>query len=375
MKAQTQGDLPPALLSLVEAIVDRELASRLMDVLVAAARTMERLAAINLVALEPQEATEGSADLGLWEKMAPAVGDTVVALNELVAVIDGTFPPIKKKTLFFGDELEARAEFEAAAAFRAIAPLLRREVTEVGALIAQPELLSSPWRLLGELQRLRAESRTRVGDAVYLSAGALGAVARDEVVPGWAQEVLRATSFRATGSTVRHTISQRLELSTDGSVLAENVDQDLDVFTSMPAWRHVKVETKRAMLALRTELKEAAASGDASVDSVKLLVVPMLDVLAESAAELSRAVLRVHDRQVREVVLRRIEQAELHLVLETGAAAGALEAAFIASNALRGASDAVDEALRGNAAVSQLAESELAPLVAQLNRAIQSLEV
>ena len=184
MKAQTQGDLPPALLALVEGIVDRELASRLMDVLVAAARTMERLAAINLVALEPQEATEGSADLGLWEKMAPAVGDTVVALNELVAVIDGTFPPIKKKTLFFGDELEARAEFEAAAAFRAIAPLLRREVTEVGALIAQPELLSSPWRLLGELQRLRAESRTRVGDAVYLSAGALGTVARDEVVPG-----------------------------------------------------------------------------------------------------------------------------------------------------------------------------------------------
>ncbi len=370
MKAQTHSDLPAALLALVEGISDRELAARLMDVLVAAARTIERLGGINLVALEPQEATEGSADLELWERMAPAVGDTVVAVNELCAVIDVAFPPLKKKTVIFGVETEQRTEFEAAAAFRAISPLLRREVTEVGTLIQQPELLSSPWRLLGELQRLRAGMRGRVGDAVFLSAGALGAVSRDEVVPGWAQEVLRALSFRNTGATLRHTILQRLEVATDGSVLAENVDQDLDVFTTMPAWRHVTIETKRAMLALRTDLKEAAESGTASVDSVRMLVVPMLDVLAESAAALSGAVLRAHDRHAKEVVLRRLEQAELHLVLETGAAAGALEAAFIAANPLRGSSEAMDEALRSNSGLAQLAESELAPLVAQLNRAL-----
>lgn len=374
MKAQTQSDLPSALVALVEGLADRELAARLMDVLVAAARTIERLGAINLVALEPQEATEGSADLELWERMAPAVGDTIVAVNELVAVVDGAFPPVRKKTAVFGgDASPQRAELEAAAAFRAIAPLLRHEVTEVGALIHQPDLLSSPWRLLGELQRLRAGMRGRVGDAVFLAAGAMGAVSRDEVVPGWAQEVLRALSFRATCATLRHTVRQRIDVASDGSVLAENVDQDLDVFTAMPAWRHVKVETKRAMLALRTELKDAASSGVATIDMVKLLVVPMLDVLAEAAADISHAVLRTHDRQARETALRRLEQVELHLVLETGAGHGALEAAFVACNPLRGASEAMDEALRSNVGIHELAERELAPLVAQLSRALQSL--
>ncbi|MGV3625753.1 MAG: hypothetical protein ACO1OB_33385 [Archangium sp.] len=375
MKAQTQSDLPSALIALVEGLSDRELAARLMDVLVAAARTIERLAAINLVALEPQEATEGSADLELWERMAPAVGDTIVAVNELIAVVDGAFPPLKKKTVAFGSESsDVRTEIEAAAAFRAIAPLLRHEITEVGALIQQPELLSSPWRLLGELQRLRAGMRARVGDAVFLSAGAMGAVSRDDVVPGWAQEVLRALSFRSTGATLRNTVLQRIEVAIDGGVLAENVDQDLDVFTAMPAWRHVKVETKRAMLALRTDLKDAATSGTATVDMVKMLMVPMLDVLSEAATEISRAVLRAHDRHAKEIALRRIEQAELHLVLETGASHGAVEAAFVACNPLRGANPIIDEALRSNVGVHELAESELAPLVAQLNRALQTLD-
>ena len=157
MKKQNEGELPPQLVALLEGIIDRELAGRLGDVLAAAGRCIDRLAGINLVALEPRESDEGSADLALWEKMAPAVGETVVAVNELCAVIDTSFPPSKSRASLFGhDGSDQRAEYEATAVFRTISPLIQQEVAEVGALMRRPELLSSPWSLLGELQRLRA---------------------------------------------------------------------------------------------------------------------------------------------------------------------------------------------------------------------------
>ena len=68
MKKATQAELPAVLVSLLGAIIDRELAARLSEVMAAAGRCIERLAGINLVALEPKDSGEGSADLALWEK-------------------------------------------------------------------------------------------------------------------------------------------------------------------------------------------------------------------------------------------------------------------------------------------------------------------
>jgi crotonobetainyl-CoA:carnitine CoA-transferase CaiB-like acyl-CoA transferase len=92
------------LTELLDGIVDRELATRLNDTIVAAGHCIDRLAAINLVALEPAESEEGSADLAVWEKMAPAVGGTVVAVNELCTVIDESFPPGTSRASLFGHE-------------------------------------------------------------------------------------------------------------------------------------------------------------------------------------------------------------------------------------------------------------------------------
>ena len=93
-----------------------------------------------------------------------------------------------------------------------------------------------------------------MSDGVYLSAAALGAVSRDEVVPGFAQEVMRALSFRGTEAALRRTARQRLEGAAPGTKLARSLEEDFEVFTAMPAWRHVKIETKRAMLELRARL-------------------------------------------------------------------------------------------------------------------------
>lgn len=374
----TEGELPAQLVKLLDGVIDRELATRLGDVMSIAGKCIERLAGINLVALEPKESGEGSADLALWEKMAPAVGETVVAVNELSAVIDDSFPPSKSRSSLFGrDGSDQRAEYEAAAVFRTISPLIQQEVAEVGALMRRPELISNPWLLLAELQRLRSSIRARVSDGVYLSAAALGGVSRDEVVPGFQQEVLRALSFRGTEAALRRTTRNRQETATSGAKLARSLDEDFEVFTAMPSWRHVRVETKRAMLDLRTRLAALAADEATTPELVGEAVNPMLAALMATSHELSRGPLIGHDRQARHLALRRAEQAELHLTLGTGAAGWALEAAFDAAAPLRGCNEAVDELLRNasKSVVGELSEAELMPLAAGFAVALSQLDL
>jgi hypothetical protein len=373
-----EGELPAQLLTLLDAIIDRELAARLSVVMEAAGRCIERLAGINLVALEPADWAEGSADLALWEKMAPAVGETVVAVNELCTVIDASFPPSRSRASLFGEDgSDQRAEYEAAAVFRTIGPLIQKEVVEVGALMRRPELLSSPWSLLAELQRLRSEIRARVSDGVYLSAAALGAVSRDEVVPGFSQEVLRALSFRGTAAALRKTARQRVDTATVGTKLAKSLEEDFEALSSMPAWRHVKIETKRSMLELRARLKSHANEAETAVATVRELVEPMLTILEATSFELSRSLLIAHDRQARHLALRRAEQAELHLTLGTGAAGWALEAAFEAATALRGCNEQVDQLMReaGKLVVGELPEADLMPLAAEFAAALSRLDL
>lgn len=377
MKKQSEGELPDALLRLIDAIVDRELATRLTDVMIAAGRCIEQLAGINLRDLEPKDADDGAPDLALWEKMAPAVSATVVAVNELCTVIDECFPPGRSRGSMFGEEgSDQRAEFEAAAVFRAVSPLLRKEVQEVGLVVRRPELLSSPWGLLGELQRLRAQLRDRVSDGVYLSAGALGPVTRADVVPGFAQEVIRALSFRGTESALRKTAMGRIDSATEGPTLARALEEDLSVLASMPAWRHVKMDTKREMLRLRSQLKQMATDA-VSADGVANAVRPFFELLGDTSQELSRSVLVSHDRDAQLGAMRRTEQAQLHVKLMTGAGGWALEAAFDAANPLRGLDPQLDDLLRdaGKMTIGELPDDELETLAARLNSALARIDL
>lgn len=77
---------------MLETVIDRDLAGRLREVYLAAASCIDNLALINLVKFEPKEAEEGSADLAMWEAMAPALRDTVVAVNTLCEEIELQFP-------------------------------------------------------------------------------------------------------------------------------------------------------------------------------------------------------------------------------------------------------------------------------------------
>lgn len=370
--------LPPRLDEVLEGITDRELAAKLRRVIEAAAHAIDRLGHLSLIKLEPAAADEGSADLSLWEKMAPAVRDTVVAVNALLKVIDAEFPDSEQPVTELPSHSDDRTEAEAGMVFRAVAGRLERDVNEVGGMMRNPDLVGSQWALLAELQRLRAEFRARIGDAVYLSAAACRPVRREDVVPGFVQELARASLFRSTAADVRRNVSEKLGHAELAPVAAaKRIDTDFDIFATLPAWRHVRAEPKRQMLRLREGLVQAGGQPALTRDALVALVTPALDLLTGLADEASRGVLAAHDRNVRSQAAQLLEQAELHLVLDTGAASSALSRAITACGELYGRDEAFDAALRAmrNKATLALTQEELREEVGLLTERLAALKI
>ena len=339
-------ELPKRLQQILDGIVDQTLCARLTRVHHAATRAIDQLASVNLVTLEPVE--DNTADLSLWEEMAPAVRDTVQQVNSVCDVIDEEFPEHTTRSgVFSAETSDDRAEAESALVFRAVALHLKHDVTHVGSLLRRPELVASPWALLGELQRIREEFRKRIGDAVYLSAAASGVVRRDEVVPGAAKEVQRALLYRTTVADLRRSVSARLEYGkSDGLKTAQALLTDFELFTSMPGWRYVRAEPKRQMLMVKRELKKLIAKGPVQTSMLSALVEPVMSGLSELAAELSLVMLASHDRTVWAELTMKLEQVMLHMRLDTGGASLPLAAAATTAEKLRGRDERFDSFLR-----------------------------
>jgi hypothetical protein len=211
-------------------------------------------------------------------------------------------------------------------------------------MVRRPELMASRWALLEELQRLRAQFRRRVGDAVYLSAAAASSVRREDVVPGASQEVQRALLYRATAADLFRQVRNRLARREEPLPrLIAALAGDLSLFASMPAWRHVHAGPKRHFLMVKAFLERPGVDR-AGVDEA---VEGLLATLADVSDELSREVLASHDLQVFADTAFRLEQARLHVSLGTGAAGWAFGAAVTLAEKLRGRSERIDAALRG----------------------------
>ena len=89
-----RAQLSPTLEQALAKVLDPRLSNKLREVCIAGATAIERLAAIDLVKHEPTSADSYSADLSLWEEMAPTVRDTLVAAQRLMAAMRGQFPGI-----------------------------------------------------------------------------------------------------------------------------------------------------------------------------------------------------------------------------------------------------------------------------------------
>lgn len=353
-----QDALPSRLESLLESLTDRHLADRLERVHRAAAVAIDRLGHLNIAKYEPTsvESDEG-ADLSLWETMAPAIGDTLVGVNQLVAAIHKEFPPPARPAgpsegwappPASSDERLAQ---EVEAVLHSIASRLAKRVGELGLQMRRPEVVTDRWALMAELQAFRADFSGRISDLVYLTASAFEDVRREDVVPGYVHQVAARAALRAAAADLRRSLQGRLERAAKAEAparpaLAKQVAESLSAFVTLPASVALRTPQKREVLELRARLLETAAKPELEPDALPALVEPFLVAMDGHMEEVTRTWLIVHDRAVWAACGMRLEQVEMHLALGSPGAARVMADAVEAAGALQGRVAAFDVFLR-----------------------------
>ncbi|NNC21709.1 hypothetical protein HJC22_38975 [Corallococcus exiguus] len=383
-----QDALPPRLDALLEALMDRDFATRLRKVYQAAAVAIDRLGHLSIVKYEPTTAEpDDAADLSLWETMAPAIGETLTDVNKLVAAIRDAFPPPARPAASNDGgwapppaSSDERLSQEAEAVLHASAERLSKRVQELGVQMRRPEVVSDRWTLMSELAASRADFRNRIGDLVYLTAAAFADVRREDVVPGYTNQVGARVALRGATADLRRSLQGRLERAakaTDAQrpALARQAEESLAAFVSLPASLALKTPTKREIVAARGRLREAGTQSALGPEVLPGMVEPFLALMEDAMEELTRAWLTVHDRAVWAASSARLEQVDMHLELGSSGAARVLEEAVAAAGALSGRSAPFDVFLRkGRQEASEgLNEAGARDLLARFRERLASL--
>jgi hypothetical protein len=352
-----QDALPSRLEALLEALTDRHLAERLERVYRAAALAIDRLGHLNIVKYEPTTVELDGADLSLWETMAPALRDTVVDVNRLIAVIREQFPAPERPADSQGGwrpppaSADERLSEEVEAVFQTSAERLARRVADLGERVRRPEVVSDRWTLMTELQSFRLDFRARIGDLVYLTAAAFEDVRREDVVPGHARQVAAAAALRAAAMELKRSLLSKLErvarTSPEGlPTLARQLEESLGAFADMPASVTLRTRDKQHVVELRTRLRELSRQPRLEGEELLRWVQPMLAQLERVAEDLTSRVLMGHDREVWAACVARLEQVLMHLYFGSPGAERVLLEALERASALYGRSATLDAFLR-----------------------------
>ncbi|MCK8503621.1 hypothetical protein OWM54_16690 [Myxococcus sp. MISCRS1] len=353
-----QDALPSRLEALLHSLTDRHLADRLERVHRAAAVAIDRLGHLSIAKYEPTTVEpEGGADLALWETMAPAIGDTLVGVNQLVTAIHHEFPPPPTRGASDGGwapppaSSDERLAQEVETVLHAIAERLSKRVSELGQQMRRPEVVSDQWTLMAKLQAFRADFRVRIGDLVYLTAAAFEDVRREDVVPGYVHQVGARAALRAAAADLRRSLQGRLERAAKAEApsrptLARQAAESLSAFITLPASVALRTPQKQHVLTLRARIQEAAGRSELSAEALPELVEPFLGFLDEAMDEVTRTWLTVHDRELWASCGAKLEQAEMHLTLGSQGAARVLADAVDTAAALYGRSTPFDGFLR-----------------------------
>ncbi|MFL5345355.1 MAG: hypothetical protein ACJ8AT_11205 [Hyalangium sp.] len=360
-KPRTPPDsLPSRLQALLDALTDRHLAERLEHVYGAAAVAIDQLSHLNIVKYEPTTAEQpDGADLSLWETMAPALRDTLVDVNHLIAVIREQFPaPERSAGADSGwrpppASADERLSQEVEAVFQKSAERLARRVAELGERVRRPEVVSDRWELMTELQTFRLDFRSRMGELVYLTASAFEDVRREEVIPGYGLQMSAAAALRAALADLRRSLQSKLERLPRTAPeampgFARQLAESLASFATMPATLTLRTRDKRLLVELRENLQRLAASTPLEGEAVLNRVQPSLTELDRVTDELTTQVLTGHDRAVWSSCGARLEQVSMHMDLGSPGAERVLLEALERASELYGRSATFDAFLRKN---------------------------
>lgn len=280
--------LPPRLLELLAKAPDRQLAQRLQAVHTAAAVAITALGELDLIQYEGGESS-GSADLSLWEQLAPTVASTISAVNGLLAEIDQRFPP--------AESLKGPGRLLHVASSE-----LRQSVAQLGMSLRDPSIMGERWGLLNTVQAFRSKVRGRIGTLVFETVSPLGECRRSEVDPGWLEEVTQALAVRSGTTELRMRMTARLTQicqapREDVPWHLEQLMKELDAFGRAKGWLALRAPDKQTVLEFKA-LLESLPRATITQKELADVLEPFVDFTAGLKSINQRGVLLEHDREI-----------------------------------------------------------------------------
>jgi len=384
-----RAQLSPVLDGALSKVLDARLSHKLREVCVAGATAIERLTSIDLVKHEPTSIEGDTADLSLWEEMAPVVRDALVAANRLMAAMRGQFPdivdpaptPEKLWESWAGaTTMEARLEIEVETVMRVVHGSLAEGARVLGERVRSPSLVSDRWNLLELLQTYRADLRREIGDLVFLIASGCTEVRREDVVPGFQADVAAMSKLRRTVADLLRSMVAKMARfsgapSPDLCKAAGRMEEDLRSFILMPASRAMLTEDKRVVAQTRAALREAAGQVDLQEAQLMAHLTPLLEALERIARRCTEQVLIVQDRRTISTCGARLSEAELHRSKGSPGARRSLAQAIEAAEDLYGLDESLDAFIRDRRLhpVQEASEDELGKALADFRERLAGL--
>lgn len=292
MRDAVSVELPMRLEALLDSCPEPWIPS-LRSVAESAATAVLALGELDLIGYDNQP-VDASADLGLWEEMAPVVGSTLAAVNQLAADIEVRFPAaIPPSTM-----LHRAVKEEMLVAVKD----LRAEIAQFGMQVRDPSVVGDRWNLIGELQSFRFRMRDRIGRLVYDSVIHLGDCRRAEVDPAYTEELQQALKVRVAVTWLRRTLKARLQSvgeaePEDIDWNAQQLERELKEFGSGPGWALIRASDKRTVLEFRSKLQAIRKPG-LKKKELGVLIAPFTEFVAGMRNINQRDILVQHDREM-----------------------------------------------------------------------------
>jgi hypothetical protein len=295
--------LPARLGALLALEEDAGFAGRLKLVHEAAARAIGKLGELDLIKYEDSPIVD-SADLSLWEEVAPVVGSTIADVHALLTEMATQFPPTEL--------VVEQRHVQVDQVIQAAAAELRGEVGQFGARVRDPSVVGDRWNLIAELQSFRFKFRNRIGSMVYETASALGECKRREVEPGYEEALASTLVVRSTTADLRRLMRTRIHKLSEAQPQdvvpnAQQAEKELNAFGRTAAWRALRAQDKKEILDFRQKLQAMIVQpGVTKIDLLQILE-PFVEFVDGFSAVNNREILVEHDQEV---------QASVGVVLE-----------------------------------------------------------
>lgn len=285
--------LPPKLEELFATNADPDFAARSRMVCVAAARTIGQLGELDLVQYEEPD-VDGSADLSMWETVAPVIGSTISEVNTLAAQMEASFPP--------GELLVDPAQLDAERLVQAGVTQLKADVMQFGMRVRDPSVVGDRWNLLTELQTFRFRFRDRIGKLVWELASTFGECKRREVEPGYEEALASTLLIRNMTADLRRLMRVRIHKVGDAPptemlAQAQQMERELNAFGRTAAWRALRAQDKKGILEFRGKLRQLIGGGAPSKIEILELLEPFVEFVDGFAGISQREILVQHDQE------------------------------------------------------------------------------